>query len=170
MAEGIGVNVKGFDALAKELGALPDDMRKKVVRSGLRAGTKAFQQSLERNAPIRRGDPRPIPISKGSSQTRFQGFLSRHIRIKKVRPSRAGPGKEAYWTGPASDAFYGMIQAMGGRFGNWRLRPNPWIERAYKARADAIEDTFSRAVTKYLKRYAQKSDQATKAAKSKAVS
>jgi len=162
----VNVNVKGFKTMFRELEKLPKDMQRNATRAALRAGTKEFQAALERNAPVRQGDFRPLYIGrKANKRPRFPGHLKRHIQLKKVRPKNLGKLYEAYWTAPKRDAFYGLILALGGRYGRWSLPATPWIERAYEAMDQRVLRTFEDKIARYISRWAKKSNAKTKAGK-----
>lgn len=135
MAE-IEVRINGLDDLKAQLRAIPDKLRRRVLRNALAAGARIVRDEARRNAPVlRKPDPRrkagtvrdAINV-RTSKQARRQGDVGVFVNVKplkaaQVRAFKAKSGGRA--ASNPNDPFYWRWLEFGreGRAGQAATAP-----------------------------------------------
>lgn len=115
--DSITVRVRGLDELKAQLQALPDKLRRRLLRNALAAGARLVRDEARRAAPVlRQPDPRRKPGTvrdaitvRTSKHARREGHVGvfvnvRPLKKEAVRQYKAGSGKSGA-TNP-NDPFY----------------------------------------------------------------
>lgn len=97
---------KGLNELDASLTELPDKIQDQVVRAGLTAAAKVFQDGMKLRAPkaahhrvMRRGSAFPVPLSES---------IGTRVRVgKQTAVAEVGPMTRAFW---------GRFQELGTRY------------------------------------------------------
>lgn len=129
MAAGVKFEVKGLSDIEAALKELPFELRKSVIRRGLRAAADLMVQAVAQLAPrapvhkvVRSGKEYPLPLAS-SIQSRVRAARTGDLS------AQIGPGK----------AFWGMFQELGTRY----QHPQPFMRPAMERNAQAAVAAFA---------------------------
>jgi HK97 gp10 family phage protein len=137
----------GFRELEEALKKLPNQIARRAVVNGLRAGGAVFVRGIKSTAPIRARAQKAKRGGGGGGKPRPRGFLRRQIRQSK-----------AFFEGGKMSVRIGVGAAFYGKFlefGTAKMKAHPFFRRGMEAAAQAafvrMRDVIAQAIERYAR-------------------
>lgn len=151
------IEVMGIASLRKDLSGIADKMNKKDLAKLLRKGAVIFQKEIKAQAPVRTGTLKKsvrVRVAKGKAsdpRATVETYFA-----KTYAPPKGGKLVKPYY---AWFVHNGTVTSIGKRRhrkgasqGEQRIKPNPFVWRAFEAKveaaAQAILDNISKSIEK----------------------
>lgn len=156
MAEPVaGVRLEGVDTLALRLSFLQENMRRKIIRGGLRAAGRQFILRARQLVPVSRPGTQKRQVVPGQRA----GDLRRSIRFSQPREARIDARIYAEVKAGGRKAFYAHMVEGGTRPHEIRPRKAKALAIGGRLVAGAVQHPGTRA-QRFMARAAQQADRA----------
>lgn len=136
------VKIHGLEELSRTLKALPEKVRKNILRRAVGSGAAEIRKQAKVNAPVRTGTLRRAAyikyIREGSNTNQVTFITSFRKGKKEQKVGKRGLNRDAFY---ASWVEFGHKKRNGGM-----TRPVRMLTRAFTAKASAALDVITRRV------------------------
>ena len=149
------IEVTGIASLQKDLRGIADKMTKKDLAKFLRKGAVLFQKEIQAQAPVRTGTlKRAVRVRVARGKASDPRATVETYFAKTYTPPKGGKMVKPYY---AWFVHNGTVTSVGKRRhrrgasqGAQRIKPNPFVWRAFESKVDAaaqkILETISKSV------------------------
>lgn len=139
----VEIKCEGFQALARELREMPDNIAKNALRAAVNAGATEVRKEVRLRAPVRTGRLRRAVYQK---QIRELSSLYRQVFFVSIR---SGPKVVNGAKDRSRDAFYWRFLEFGTRY----IAARPFLRPAFEAQKRAAIDAMAQKLRERIARF-----------------
>ncbi len=140
--------IKGLDALNKELKKLPEDFRTKALNGAVGTAARLLRDEAIKNVPVDTGNLKTaIRAQKKKSHSKYIGLYKVNVNPKgKITVLTRGKGRRS-----TSTYYARMVED-----GTMKMRPRPFMRPAFIGRRKDAIQTFQKILDKKIGFYQRK--------------